>query len=708
MEEEFERIDSKNSWGAFYQFIRYKSRDPHLSHKEARKSSNIHLNRYKDVYPYDHSRICLHRANTDYINASLVLVPAAKRAYVLTQGPLSTTTGHFWAMVWEQKCKGIIMLNRTIEKNIIKCHQYWPSFQPNSENELHLNDVNLKVANLGEEISSNYIIRELLLTDLETGESRILYHFHYVTWPDFGVPESPEAFLQFLHIIREKGILHDENVPPVVHCSAGIGRSGTFCLVDSCLVMIEEMGSMDFVSVKDLLLEMRKYRMGLIQTPDQLRFSYLAIIEGAKDILIESKPPPLPQKQKLGEILEDKLCLEYASDEAESEETSEESVSSSCDKSEEEIVSMQEMPQEQEAQIDISKEDSETAIEFMQRNEIVPEENENILVETENISNIVKDSCKNDKTADILCEELTSQVVGNEICKQDEAEVNKSTLEEEKQSTSYFLSSETEQLSDDIQPSDKIHSINTPVENAKLSEKNETVLTDNGLSEAENNSFDEFPVINESKNTSEILSYETYCGTKATSFENQSENMDSLEKDSSLSINSAAINENEEINFDMCDRYLEFYQNGDVYSIKTKNEKEKLLKNENSKYLSELSFGSFSNFSSHCNNIKSSDIKIATRSGQRSSSCPRQLPSIVSKLSDKINGKLRKRRNSADSGISAETASPLKLRKTQEIISDDEYESIGKIEKFLEMTSKSSPSDFSEEKPKETFTRSRM
>lgn len=105
--------------------------------------------------------------------------------------------------------------------------------------------------------------------------------FHYTTWPDFGVPSSPNAFLEFLRAVRQSGSLEETVGPAVVHCSAGIGRSGTFCLVDSCLILIEREG-LNSVSVREVLLEMRKYRMGLIQTPDQLRFSYQAIIEGAK------------------------------------------------------------------------------------------------------------------------------------------------------------------------------------------------------------------------------------------------------------------------------------------------------------------------------------------------------------------------------------------------------------------------------------------
>lgn len=103
--------------------------------------------------------------------------------------------------------------------------------------------------------------------------------FHYTTWPDFGIPSSPNAFLKFLQQVRDSGCLNAEVGPAVVHCSAGIGRSGTFCLVDCCLVLIDKFGQCDIAQV---LCELRTYRMGLIQTSDQLDFSYQAIIEGIK------------------------------------------------------------------------------------------------------------------------------------------------------------------------------------------------------------------------------------------------------------------------------------------------------------------------------------------------------------------------------------------------------------------------------------------
>nr|CAD7425261.1 unnamed protein product [Timema monikensis] len=270
------------------QLIRNESLNNDYAASEARKSQNKNLNRYRDVYPYDHSRVVLSKGPCDYINANLVTMEKAHRRYILTQGPLPQTAGHFWLMVWEQNCKAVLMLNRIIEKNQVKCHQYWPlGTEPGVNDVMVMTDVGLKVQYISETEASYYTTRILRLTELESGSSRDILHFHYTTWPDFGVPQSPTAFLHFLMVVRESGAL-DENVgPPVVHCSAGIGRSGTFCLVDSCLVLIEENG-VDSVNVREILLDMRRYRMGLIQTPDQLRFSYQAIIEGAKKLLSDT------------------------------------------------------------------------------------------------------------------------------------------------------------------------------------------------------------------------------------------------------------------------------------------------------------------------------------------------------------------------------------------------------------------------------------
>ncbi|XP_068188949.1 tyrosine-protein phosphatase non-receptor type 2 isoform X1 [Antennarius striatus] len=286
MDKEFEDIDSEGRWQKLYLEIRNQSDE--CSYKVAKYPENRNRNRYRDVSPFDHSRVKLENSENDYINASLVVMEEAQRSYILTQGPLRNTCGHFWLMIWEQKTKAVIMLNRVIEKGSEKCAQYWPTAE---EKEMAFRDTRFLVTLLSEDIKSYYTTRVLELQNVSTGEKREIYHFHYTTWPDFGVPDSPASFLNFLFKVRESGALEVDHGPAVVHCSAGIGRSGTFSLVDTCVVLMDKRKDPSSVDIKSILLDMRKYRMGLIQTPDQLRFSYLAILEGAKYINGDSSVP---------------------------------------------------------------------------------------------------------------------------------------------------------------------------------------------------------------------------------------------------------------------------------------------------------------------------------------------------------------------------------------------------------------------------------
>ncbi|KAL2079883.1 hypothetical protein ACEWY4_023676 [Coilia grayii] len=274
---------ARPKWPAVSCEIRNQSHE--CAYKVAKYPENRNRNRYRDVSPFDHSRVKLENTENDYINASLVTMEEAQRSYILTQGPLRNTCGHFWLMIWEQKTKAIVMLNRVIEKGSEKCAQYWPTQE---EHDMTFRDTRFKVTLVSEDIKSYYTTRILELQNITTGETRQLYHFHYTTWPDFGVPDSPASFLNFLFKVRESGSLGAEHGPAVVHCSAGIGRSGTFSLVDTCLVLMEKRKEPASVDIKRILLDMRRYRMGLIQTADQLRFSYMAVREGAKCIMGDS------------------------------------------------------------------------------------------------------------------------------------------------------------------------------------------------------------------------------------------------------------------------------------------------------------------------------------------------------------------------------------------------------------------------------------
>ncbi|KMY96810.1 tyrosine-protein phosphatase non-receptor type 61F isoform X1 [Drosophila simulans] len=313
---EAEYKDKGPQWHRFYKEIcetcDREAKEKQFSTSESERHTNRGLNRYRDVNPYDHSRIVLKRGSVDYINANLVQLERAERQYILTQGPLVDTVGHFWLMVWEQKSRAVLMLNKLMEKKQIKCHLYWPN-EMGADKALKLPHVKLTVELVRLETYQNFVRRWFKLTDLETQQSREVMQFHYTTWPDFGIPSSPNAFLKFLQQVRDSGCLSRDVGPAVVHCSAGIGRSGTFCLVDCCLVLIDKYGE---CNVSKVLCELRSYRMGLIQTADQLDFSYQAIIEGIKKLhdptfldaeeplisndtethTLDELPPPLPPR----------------------------------------------------------------------------------------------------------------------------------------------------------------------------------------------------------------------------------------------------------------------------------------------------------------------------------------------------------------------------------------------------------------------------
>ncbi|CAB4060267.1 PTPN1 [Lepeophtheirus salmonis] len=143
-------------------------------------------------------------------------------------------------MVWNEKSKAILMLNKLMEKGCFKkCEQYWP---PHYGDPFICKDVQIQVDNIQSESYIDYILTNLRLTNLASNEERIVLHFQFIRWPILGVPRCPDDFLNFLQAVRETGSLEEDVGPPVVHCSAGIGRSGIFCLVDTSLVLIDKEG----------------------------------------------------------------------------------------------------------------------------------------------------------------------------------------------------------------------------------------------------------------------------------------------------------------------------------------------------------------------------------------------------------------------------------------------------------------------------------
>ncbi|KAK2721374.1 hypothetical protein QYM36_003602, partial [Artemia franciscana] len=274
--------------GLYSEYAEIKSRSPEGTFNNSRLRLNLPKNRYTDVLCFDHSRVTLEvldgEPSTDYINANFVDGYRQKRAFIFTQGPLPKTAPDFWRMVWEQQCLLVVMLTRAVERGRTKCAQYWPIEEEGKESYGDFEVVNMAVEN-----QPDYVITNLHLTNLKTRETKTVTHMQFSSWPDYGVPHSALAFLDFLHKIREiqnsnLGSLgdlwngHSLGPPIVVHCSAGIGRTGTLCTIDICLQRLQDVGTVD---VRGTVEKLRAQRAYSIQMPDQYVFCHLAIIEAA-------------------------------------------------------------------------------------------------------------------------------------------------------------------------------------------------------------------------------------------------------------------------------------------------------------------------------------------------------------------------------------------------------------------------------------------
>ncbi|KAK3091931.1 hypothetical protein FSP39_023798 [Pinctada imbricata] len=222
----------------------------------AKKPENKPCNRFRNVLPYDVNRVELGR-NADYINASHILmnVGGCEAHFIATQGPKLETAEDFWQMIWEQKVSVIAMLTLDVESQKVKCHRYWPDFQ---EIPIYVCDETLRIKLISVESVTDMDVRKISLEDVTNNECRIVYHVNFTTWPDQGVPK-PITVLQCIQLVH----VYHSTGPIVVHCSAGIGRTGTFITIDLALAQIETNGKCD---IFEIVQELRKQRYGMIQT----------------------------------------------------------------------------------------------------------------------------------------------------------------------------------------------------------------------------------------------------------------------------------------------------------------------------------------------------------------------------------------------------------------------------------------------------------
>ncbi|XP_031756793.1 receptor-type tyrosine-protein phosphatase F isoform X13 [Xenopus tropicalis] len=251
----------------------YESIDPgqQFTWENSNLEVNKPKNRYANVIAYDHSRVILTSVDgvpgSDYINANYIDGYRKQNAYIATQGPLPETITDFWRMVWEQRTATIVMMTRLEEKSRVKCDQYWPG--RGSETYGMIQVTLMDTVEL-----ATYTVRTFTLYKNGSSEKRDVRQFQFMAWPDHGVPEYPTPILGFLR--RVKGCNPPDAGPMVVHCSAGVGRTGCFIVIDA---MLERVKLEKTVDIYGHVTCMRSQRNYMVQTEDQYIFIHEALLE---------------------------------------------------------------------------------------------------------------------------------------------------------------------------------------------------------------------------------------------------------------------------------------------------------------------------------------------------------------------------------------------------------------------------------------------
>nr|XP_046200301.1 tyrosine-protein phosphatase non-receptor type 22 isoform X3 [Oncorhynchus gorbuscha] len=240
--------------------------------KVAEKQENVKKNRYKDIVPFDHSRVKLSlttsKNDNDYINASFIKGVSGARAYIATQGPLPHTVLDFWRMLWEYNIEVIVMACREYEMGRKKCERYWPEKQ---EEPFVCDPFTIYCDS--EESKGDYVSRNLRVT--YSNWCRTLRQLHYINWPDHGVPDTIPPILELLQEMRSYQAHGD--VPICIHCSAGCGRTGALCAIDYTWNLVKTQLLKEDFSIYDLVQDMRTQRPSVVQTKEQYELVYRTI-----------------------------------------------------------------------------------------------------------------------------------------------------------------------------------------------------------------------------------------------------------------------------------------------------------------------------------------------------------------------------------------------------------------------------------------------
>ncbi|XP_056594360.1 receptor-type tyrosine-protein phosphatase H isoform X2 [Triplophysa dalaica] len=257
-----------------------------LPRETAKLPENKSKNRFSNVLAYDCSRVHLSiddDGDSDYINANYMPgYGKGSKQYIAAQGPLPSTINDFWRMVWERRSNAIIMVTNCTERGTTKCEQYWPlDYTPCLYG-------NLLVTVTSEDKAQSWTLREFFVNNKDTSETRTVKHFHFTAWPDHGVPLGTEELIQFRGLVRQHIESSSSAGPTVVHCSAGVGRTGTLIALD---VLLQQLEREKAVGIAEFVQKMRLNRPLMVQTESQYVFLHQCIIDTQRN-----KNIPMPQE----------------------------------------------------------------------------------------------------------------------------------------------------------------------------------------------------------------------------------------------------------------------------------------------------------------------------------------------------------------------------------------------------------------------------
>ncbi|XP_053398077.1 receptor-type tyrosine-protein phosphatase beta-like [Mercenaria mercenaria] len=275
------------------------------STEASRLESNTPKNRWVNILPFDHSRVKLQQIDdddptSDYINANYMPGFNNQREYIATQGPLPGTIDDFWRMVWENGVMVIVMLTQCKEGNRVKCEKYWPDElrEPKQYGEVVVNPISISTLD-----KYNISIFDVSVD----GQSRQVIHFHYLDFPDFSANVEFDHFITFVRNVRSH-VPHDNTGPIIVHCSAGVGRTGTFIATDRLSLYLDspEFSENDDVDIFGMVVGMRENRIAMVQTESQ----YI-MIHDCFDKMLEEKRKALQATDSTEDLYENQGFVDH-------------------------------------------------------------------------------------------------------------------------------------------------------------------------------------------------------------------------------------------------------------------------------------------------------------------------------------------------------------------------------------------------------------